>query len=159
MAALAAALLLSLGVLEDERLIVKLNNNRKMPLIGLGVGNMAQEKIEPSTLFAIEKGVRLLDAEHNSQSEHVLGRHEILKSLMHRMTDQEPVTVISKVWHTHLGYERTKLSVEESMNRMGRNNVEVVLLHHPRCNDDHPSMDCEADENELPAHVKKASLL
>ena len=144
------------GTLEDGRLTVTLNNRRKMALVGLGIGNMPEHQIETSVLKAIDSGIRLIDTAHSSGTEHVLGKHEVLSPLLHRMTDQDTVTVITKVWYTHLGYERTKLSVMESMKRMGRGSVEAVLLHWPKCDTERNTwMKCEADEKSLADHVKE----
>jgi diketogulonate reductase-like aldo/keto reductase len=82
------------------------------------------------------------------------------------------VHVITKVWYTHLGYERTKLSVQESMQDMlsaiqssNDNHQDAskhtiihlhVLLHWPRCNDRIEWMKCQEEEDALPQYVKDA---
>lgn len=66
--------------------------------------------------------------------------------------------VVTKVWYTHLGYERTLLSVQETLNSLrsaGNYNIRVhILLHWPRCNDSIQWMDCEREEHQLPQYVK-----
>ncbi|KAK3256727.1 hypothetical protein CYMTET_34152, partial [Cymbomonas tetramitiformis] len=71
------------------------------------------------------------------------------------------VFVLTKVWYTHLGYARTLLSVEASLEELslhGREQLDAVLLHWPRCITDGsvPWMDCAAEENALPQEVKHA---
>merc|ERR1712071_284437 len=64
--------------------------------------------------------------------------------------------VITKVWYTHLGYERTKISVEESLKDLAPFKNVHVLLHWARCDERIEWMKCEAEENALPTYVKEA---
>ena len=65
------------------------------------------------------------------------------------------VHVITKVPYTHLGYERTKLSVKQSLQELKNRNTHVhIQLEWPRCHDDIPWMHCEQDEARLPQSVK-----
>lgn len=157
---LAILSVVAFAKLEDGRMLVTLNNRRKMSLVGIGIGNMQHDAIEKSVLKAIDSGVRVIDTAHSANNEHILGKHEVLSPLLHRMSDQDPVTVITKVWYTHLGYERTKLSVLESMKRMGRGSIEVVLLHWPKCDTEKNTwMQCKKEEKELEDHVKEVTVL
>lgn len=71
--------------------------------------------------------------------------------------------VITKVWYTHLGYERTKVSVQESLQalepalRSDKVDLKVhLLLHWPRCYDNIEWMNCAADEESLDVAIKNA---
>lgn len=75
------------------------------------------------------------------------------------------VHVITKVWYTYLGYERTKISVAESLEQLVSSsdgeqlkNIRVhVLIHWPRCIERMDFMNCEQEEENLPAFVKETS--
>jgi diketogulonate reductase-like aldo/keto reductase len=56
------------------------------------------------------------------------------------------VKILTKVWYTHLGYERTKHSVYQSLTNLGRDSIDIVILHWPRCNDEIEWMNCDAEE-------------
>eukprot|EP00529_Nitzschia_sp_RCC80_P023685 CAMPEP_0113496766 /NCGR_PEP_ID=MMETSP0014_2-20120614/30288_1 /TAXON_ID=2857 /ORGANISM="Nitzschia sp." /LENGTH=462 /DNA_ID=CAMNT_0000390693 /DNA_START=445 /DNA_END=1833 /DNA_ORIENTATION=- /assembly_acc=CAM_ASM_000159 len=73
------------------------------------------------------------------------------------------VHVVTKVHYTHLGYERTKLSVQESLNILDEAAADPhvdlkihVLLSWPRCYTNIDSHDCDGEEEALPTHVKEA---
>jgi len=73
------------------------------------------------------------------------------------------VHVVTKVWYTHLGYERTKLSVKHSFEQLREafNHPMVdlrlhVMLHWPRCYNSIEFMNCQEDEDNLPDHVRMA---
>lgn len=125
---------------------VRLRNGFELPLVGLGVGNMAHEEIEGAVRYGVSQGLQLIDTAAASRNSHIIAR---------ALAGQPaPAVVLTKVWYTMLGYERTKLSVQQSLRELGRNKLDIVLLHWPRCNDDIPWMRCEEEEQELPSHVK-----
>jgi len=66
--------------------------------------------------------------------------------------------VVTKIWYTYLGYERTQLAVREIMEIFKYHpyiNVHL-LIHWPRCRDDISWMECEKEEDALPIEVKDA---
>ena len=73
------------------------------------------------------------------------------------------VHVITKVWYTHLGYQRTLHSANESLESfreaIDHPNIDLkvhILLHWPRCYDEIPWMDCNGEEEHLPEATKRA---
>ena len=73
----------------------------------------------------------------------------------------DSVHIIIKVWYTHLVYDRTYLSVLESMERL-RNledtnrNIKVhVLLLWPRCYDKVSWIDCKGDQERISQYAKE----
>ena len=136
----------------------------------MGIGNLPHESIPQVVNAQLDVGVRLIDTAHASNNEGILG--EAIASFdggggVHRNTRGSPtisshqeVHVVTKVWYTHLGYERTKMSVQESLQNLqeaiNRQIFVHVLIHWPRCNDDIPWMNCEEEENNLPPQVKTA---
>ncbi len=140
---------------------VTLSNGEKIPLIGIGVGNLQHELIHDvlKSTFDNKKRVRLIDTARASHNE------EIISDAISELSDQiedSIVHIVTKVWYTHLGYERTKISVKESLRDISSSihtNLSVhvhVLLHWPKCDDTIPWMHCLDEENELPEYVKDA---
>lgn len=128
----------------------RLRNGALFPMLGLGVGNMQRDDVEKVAAFATDYELRvgLIDTAMASANADVLSR-------VPRVTNGE-TWVLTKVWYTHLGYFRTKLAVEEEIFKYGRPSLDAVLLHWPRCDDAIGWMNCEAEENALLPHVKRA---
>jgi diketogulonate reductase-like aldo/keto reductase len=131
------------------------------PLVGLGVGNLQHELIAENieSAMASDKQTWVFDTAHASKNEHLVkaGIVNGFAGYKTRSGSSKQVHVITKVWYTHLGYERTKLSVKESLEALNHPNIKVhMLLHWPRCDDSIPWMHCEQEEKELPPEVQKA---
>ena len=183
----------------------RLHNNRLFPLLGIGVGNLQHELIPDIIDKAVyEYHVQLIDTAHASHNEHLIAQglsFHSQKSLSNRDNnnnnivqqtlnnkdddndnddDMNKIHIVTKVWYTYLGYERTKVSVQESLNALGlssslststlttpttkqkktknKNNNHLqlhMLIHWPRCRYDIPWMDCEKEEKELPNNIQQ----
>jgi diketogulonate reductase-like aldo/keto reductase len=135
-----------------------LSTGQQFPLVGLevdglrgdAVGQRIADAMQNSTQFA------LFDTAQRANNEKRLNMgivYAVKSSDLH----SSEVHVITKVPYTHLGYERTKLAVRESLRTLKNRNTHVhVLLEWPRCNDEIPWMHCEQDEARLPQHIKAA---
>jgi diketogulonate reductase-like aldo/keto reductase len=149
----------------------KLSNGVVFPLIGLGVGNMVPPIIPAMVSHALQddKRIHMFDTSNVSKSEHLVakgiieGVEKLKKSGGLGAGEKLQVHVVTKVWYTHLGYDRTKHAVQSSMEAMREvldsDSVELsvhVMIHWPRCYDSIPWMNCEQEENALPDEVKQA---
>mmetsp|Transcript_22215 Transcript_22215/g.25259 ORF Transcript_22215/g.25259 Transcript_22215/m.25259 type:complete len:455 (-) Transcript_22215:10-1374(-) len=148
--------------IDQTSTIARLSNDNFIPLVGVGVGNLQHELIDKvvSTALASDKKNQLFDTARASRNEHIIA-NAISKSSGILQRPQGAIHIVTKVWYTYLGYERTKLSVLESLNDISSSvhNIPIhvhMLLHWPRCNDDIPWMNCEEEENNLPKYVKDA---
>ena len=156
-------------VLIDNAPNVTLSNNQVIPLVGLGVGNLQADVVESMAYEAMksENQVHLFDTAHVSNHEKELA-HGITSGAKDFQVTQKTnsavqVHVVTKVWYTHLGYERTKISVRESMKALNEavkdNNVDLkvhFLIQWPRCYSGVEWMNCQEEEDELPEAVKQA---
>jgi diketogulonate reductase-like aldo/keto reductase len=88
----------------------------------------------------------LIDTAHASHNEALIDQSVTAAAVA--------VHVVTKVWYTHLGYERTKYSVRESMDALSHVDQIHVLLHWPRCTTDIAWMDWTGEEDALPAYVQ-----
>lgn len=160
----------------DKLTSTKLSNGIIIPLVGLGIGNLPHEQIPSVVHNSLQPDVdiRLVDTAHASRNEGILAKAIVDSdtsrqagannnkrtrgSSGNNIENPPPIHVVTKVWYTHLGYERTKRSVEESLKALQAVNTRQVyvhmLLHWPRCNDDIPWMNCDEEENNLPQYVK-----
>lgn len=154
-------LLMAVVVQCQEELTTTLSNGKEFPLLGMGVGNLQRDRIVDMMDAGAQVGLRLVDTSHASQNE------ALIKQAIDKQSKTGAVFhVVTKVWYTHLGYERTKLSVRESLNELvgdnsnhlrSSSNVKIhILLHWPRCRTDISWMDCEGEEERLPQTVKNA---
>jgi diketogulonate reductase-like aldo/keto reductase len=137
-----------------------LSDGSLFPLVGLGVGNLDHSLVAESieNAMASDKQTWVFDTAHASRNEHLVktGIVNGFGAYKTRSGSSKEVHVITKVWYTHLGYERTKLSVKESLEALNHPNIKVhMLIHWPRCRNDISWMNCEQDEWELPAEIRK----
>lgn len=156
--------------------------NLLFPMVGVGVGNLRRHLVDGIVTSSLDMGFQLVDTARASQNEHVIAKS--IYNYRDRDRDHDDVQlqndsdknvhVITKVWYTHLGYNRTKLSVQESIQEMtsALQNKDVhhqdgdvskrtkirlhILLHWPRCNDRIEWMKCQEEEDALPQYIKDA---
>jgi len=160
------------GIIDDIPLTTTLSNGVVLPLAGLGVGNLQQDLVDSMIQKAMndERRIRLFDTSHaaGNDREVVKGITQGIKDLKDQNDHFEKnqpiqVHVVTKVWYTYLGYERTKLAINEILQEYedasNDPNVDLkitLLIHWPQCFDEIPWMNCEGEEEELPERVKKA---
>jgi diketogulonate reductase-like aldo/keto reductase len=106
---------------------VELNNGVKMPILGFGVFQIAdQEECERCVLDAIEVGYRLIDTAQAYGNEEAVG-NAIKKCGVPR----EELFITTKVWIANAGYENAKKSIEESLKKLQLDYLDLVLIHQP----------------------------
>lgn len=96
----------------------------RIPLIGLGVGNLPHNRIpfllatamdKQQTDLNLEERYHLIDTSHTNPALEVLVGRSLGRLLANDRSGKEDYHIIIKVWHTHLGYERTLASVHDSL--------------------------------------------
>lgn len=151
----------------------------EIPLVGIGVGNLPHNKVPyvlavaldavssrqqqqqqqsgKSSSTSSELNYRLIDTSRQAESalEVLVGRSlsRISSSSSSSVSDNDTIYhVMIKIWHTHLGYERTMLSVRDSLSDIlptktdvgaaggssnGHPDVRIhAILQYPRCYDE-----------------------
>ncbi|GFH50123.1 hypothetical protein CTEN210_06599 [Chaetoceros tenuissimus] len=134
-----------------------LSNGSILPLVGVGVGNLAHDQIPSTVENFIQKGGRLIDTARASRNEHIISK--AIGQASSSASGDRVIHVVTKVWYTHLGYERTKYSIEESLKDLSVGNQDMdvqvhLLLHWPRCNDEIEWMNCKQEEEQLSPSIK-----
>lgn len=153
----------------DDVVTTTFPNGVQFPLVGLGVGNLQRNLIEKVIYEGLKDDhrIRMVDTSHQSGNE-----REVARGIVTGVRDFKASTnidgrvqyhVVTKIWYTFLGYERTKIAVEEILQDLDEAikdpNVDLkitLLLHWPRCYDAIPWMECENEEEQLPERVKQA---
>lgn len=144
-------------VCNNEPFVATLSNNEKIPLIGAGLEDIEHDQISTITSKALSissvdeeessnLGYRSIDTSRISRNEKFIS--EAIASTMSKNYDHNPeltssttIHVVTKVWYTHLGCERTKISIQESLDDLLGGlkdtpcmNVKVhFLIHWPKC--------------------------
>ncbi|WP_412521682.1 aldo/keto reductase [Staphylococcus simulans] len=109
---------------------VKLNNDVKIPRIGLGVYKIDDKHMEHAVKAAEDSGYRAFDTAYFYDNEKALGQ-AIKKSKVPR----EKLFITTKLWNDYQGYENTKVYFKKSLENLGVDYLDMFLIHWP----------CEAD--------------
>lgn len=106
---------------------VTLNNGVKMPILGYGVYQIEDlNECERCVLDAIEVGYRSIDTAQTYGNEEAVGS-AIKKSKIQR----KELFITTKVWISNAGYEKAKISIEESLKKLQLKYLDLVLIHEP----------------------------
>lgn len=106
---------------------VKLYNGVEMPILGFGVFQIPDEKeCEQAVLDAIETGYRLIDTAASYQNETAVG-NSIKKSGVAR----KELFITTKLWASDMGYEKTKLAFQKSLDKLQLEYLDLYLIHQP----------------------------
>ena len=105
---------------------VKLNNGVKMPMLGYGVYQTPPEETERCVLDAIRVGYRSIDTAQAYGNEEGVGNALVKCGL-----PREEFFVTTKVWISNAGYEKAKVSIEESLKKLQTSYIDLLLIHQP----------------------------
>lgn len=106
---------------------VRLNNGVEMPILGFGVYQIPDyNECKKSVLQALETGYRLIDTASAYQNEKAVG-----DAIKESGVDRKELFVTTKLWITETGYEKTKKSFEESMEKLQLDYLDLYLIHQP----------------------------
>lgn len=104
-----------------------LNNGIQMPKVGYGVLAITDaEECERCVLDALEVGYRLIDTAQGYGNERAVGS-AIRKSSIPR----EDIFLTTKLWIVGFGYEKAKEAIQGSLDRLGLDYIDLLLIHHP----------------------------
>lgn len=103
---------------------LKLNNDVKMPVEGLGTFLMSPAEAEAASLAALEAGYEHIDTANAYMNEKAVGR-AIAKSGVAR----DKIIVSTKLWPSV--YEVGDAAIEGTLNRLGLDYVDMLILHQP----------------------------
>ena len=105
---------------------ITLNNDVTIPILGFGVFQIPAEETKQAVLDAIAAGYRHFDTAQAYANESEVGQ-AIAESGLPR----EEFFITSKVWLDNYGYEKARQSVLDSLEKMGLDYLDLMLLHQP----------------------------
>lgn len=105
---------------------VKLNNGVEMPILGYGVYQVTPEECERCVSDAISVGYRSIDTAQAYHNEEGVG-NAIKKCGVAR----NELFLTTKVWISNAGYEKAKVSIDESLRKLQTDYIDLLLIHQP----------------------------
>ncbi|MHC1750877.1 MAG: aldo/keto reductase [Cellulosilyticaceae bacterium] len=111
-----------------ENTYVVLNNGIKMPIVGFGTFKVedGMQTVE-AVKHALQTGYRHIDTAAIYNNEEGVGEG-IRKSGVPR----EEIFLVSKVWNSDQGYEKTLEAFELSLKKLGTDYLDLYLIHWPK---------------------------
>jgi methylglyoxal/glyoxal reductase len=106
---------------------VKLNNNVRIPILGLGVYQTPPGRVtENAVKFALSVGYRHVDTARIYGNEADVG-----KAVRKSGVPREQLFVTTKLWNGDQGYDSTLRACEASLKRLGLDYLDLYLIHFP----------------------------
>lgn len=99
-----------------------------MPQIGYGVYQITPSECERCVSDALKAGYRMIDTAQAYHNEEGVGA-AVKKSGISR----NDLFLVSKIWITNYGYDKTLASIDESLRKLGTDYIDLMLLHQPFC--------------------------
>jgi 2,5-diketo-D-gluconate reductase A len=103
--------------------MITLNDGAVMPRIGLGLWQAPDDDAARVVRDAVAAGYRAVDTAMFYHNERGVG--EGLRSV------ETPIHLTTKLWNDDQGYDRALFAFEASLKRLGRDHVDLYLIHWP----------------------------
>lgn len=107
-----------------------LNDGHKIPAIGFGTHPLKGDDGYAAVRSALDNGYRLLDSARNYENEDIVGKAAV-DFLKETGTKREDLTVQTKLPGRHHDYDAAIASGKESLERLGLDRIDVMLIHWP----------------------------
>ena len=104
-----------------------LNNNIKMPILGIGTYMLSDSQAEDSVYWALKAGFRLIDTARIYGNEAGVGRG-IRKAIDEGIVKREDIFVTTKLWTSD--YSDGAAAIDGSLQRLGLDYIDLMILHH-----------------------------
>lgn len=105
----------------------KLLNNIEIPMLGYGTYKTAADEEGLQMIKdAIKAGYRHIDTAQGYKNEHLVGQ-----AIRESGIPRNQFFVTTKVWNENQGYDKTKESIEESLNKLNIDYIDLLLIHWP----------------------------
>ena len=106
---------------------IKLNNGVIMPQIGFGTIGLTDEvEANEVILNAINAGYRLFDTAQGYGNEAIVGQ-----AIKNSPIPRDELFITTKLWLADATYEKAKLSIQGSLDRLQLDYIDLFLIHHP----------------------------
>jgi 2,5-diketo-D-gluconate reductase B len=105
---------------------LKLPNNRKMPVLGLGTWDLRGNACFSAVKEALQLGYRHIDT-----AEFYGNEAEIGKAIAQSGVPREELFITTKVWTNHHKAPDFKKAAGDSLKRLGLSHIDLLLIHWP----------------------------
>ena len=110
---------------------VTLANGVKMPLEGFGVFQVPDPAVcKQAVMDAISVGYRLIDTAAIYMNEIAVGE-AVKESIEKGIVNREDLFITTKLWVSDMGYENAQKGIERSLERLGLEYIDLLLIHQP----------------------------
>ena len=99
-----------------------LNDGRRMPQLGFGTWKLKGEEATSAVRNALDAGYWLVDTAAIYENEEYVGRG---------IGDWSDIFLQTKVWNNRQGFDEAKAACRESLKKLGRDHVDMLLIHWP----------------------------
>jgi 2,5-diketo-D-gluconate reductase A len=106
--------------------VIELNNGVRMPQVGYGVFQVPDDETATAVKTALETGYRSIDTAAVYGNEKGVGQ-AIAESGIAR----DELFVTTKLWNSAQGYDSTLKAFDESMTKLGLEQLDLYLIHWP----------------------------
>lgn len=105
---------------------VTLNDDNKLPVVGIGVGELSDSEAERSVSAALEAGYRLIDTAAAYGNEAAVGRAIAASGI-----PRDEIYVTTKLATSDQGFTSSQAAARASLERLGLDYVDLYLIHWP----------------------------
>lgn len=103
-----------------------LNNDVRIPTLGLGVFQSAPDETTAAVQAALEAGYRHIDTAAGYGNEREVG-----EGIRRSGLDRSEVFIETKVWVSDYGHDETLHAFEKSATKLGVDQIDLLILHQP----------------------------
>ncbi|MCI4676569.1 aldo/keto reductase [Candidatus Mycolicibacterium alkanivorans] len=105
---------------------VTLNDDRTIPVLGLGVAELSPEETETAVSSALQAGYRLIDTASAYGNEEAVGRAVAAAGV-----PREELFITTKLTTEDQGFQSSQDAIKASLERLGLDYVDLYLIHWP----------------------------
>jgi 2,5-diketo-D-gluconate reductase A len=105
---------------------VQVNNGIQIPILGFGVFQIPAENTEQAVIDAIKAGYRHIDTAQSYMNETEVGI-----GIKNSGVAREELFITTKIWIENVSYDGVMNSFQGSLDRLGLNYVDLLLIHQP----------------------------
>ena len=99
-----------------------MNDDRQIPQLGFGTWKITDEEAPEAVKAALDTGYWLFDTAAIYRNERGVGEG---------IGDWSDIFLQTKIWNESQGYDRTLRAAEKCLERLGRDHVDMLLIHWP----------------------------
>ncbi len=114
------------GTLVTSVPVIELNNGVRMPQLGYGVFKVPDDETATAVKAALDAGYRSIDTATVYGNEKGVGQ-----ALAESDVPRDELFVTTKLWNSAQGYDSTLKAFDESMAKLGLEQLDLYLIHWP----------------------------